>query len=101
MMPMRKSHMFLTFLFLALLLFGLMFFHAAAGQQAAAAALEEKRSLVKKLELTDLCLFTEARYTRHPAVADLNTPFQDYPMSIEHYPSGTLLLPPAHWPEGR
>ena len=34
--------------------------------------------------------------TRHPVMADVNTPFQDYPLSIEHYPSGSLMPPPAH-----
>jgi hypothetical protein len=48
------------------------------------------------LELTDLCLFTDAQYTRHPAVAVLNTPFQDYPLSFEHFPSGSLSGPPPH-----
>lgn len=98
---MRNSTPVLTFLFLSLFLFGLMFFHSAAARQAASAALEEKKTLVKKLDLTDLCLFTEARYSRHPAVADLNTPFQDYPLSIEHYPSGTLMSPPGHLVEKR
>jgi hypothetical protein len=50
--------------------------------------------LVRTLELTDLCLFTEARYTRHLSQADLNAPFQDHPMSLEHYPSGSLVMPP-------
>ena len=52
--------------------------------------------LVERLELTDLCLFTDARYARHPSMADLHTPFQDSPMSAEHFPSGTLILPPPH-----
>jgi hypothetical protein len=52
--------------------------------------------VVQRYGLTDLCLFTDARYTRHPAMADLNTPFQDYPMSFEHFPSGSFLTPPQH-----
>ena len=51
------------------------------------------RTLVKELRLTDLCLFTEARYTRHPALADRHAPFQEHPTAFEHFPSGSLLLP--------
>lgn len=51
------------------------------------------RALVKELHLTDLCLFTEARYTRHPALADRHAPFQEHPTAFEHFPSGSLLLP--------
>lgn len=58
----------------------------------------ENRTLVHVLRLTDLCLFTEARYTRHPSQADLHTPFQDHPMAQEHFPSGTLLGPPQKGP---
>ena len=46
--------------------------------------------------LTDLCIFTEARYTRNPAVADFWTAFQDHPASLEHFPSGSLIEPPPH-----
>ena len=53
-------------------------------------------NMVKQLELTDLCLFTEARYTRHISQADLFSPFQDHPMSFEHFPSGTLVGPAFH-----
>lgn len=50
-------------------------------------------ALVKELHLTDLCLFTEARYTRNPALADHHAPFQEHPAAFEHFPSGSLLLP--------
>lgn len=48
------------------------------------------------LHLTDLCLFTEARYTRHLSQADLSTPFQDHPISLEHFPSGSFLGAPEN-----
>jgi len=53
-------------------------------------------SLVRALRLTDLCLFTEASYTRHLSMADLNTPFQDSPLTFEHFPSGSLASAPRH-----
>ena len=58
---------------------------------------QERKGLVRELQLTDLCLFTEASYTRHPTQADLHTPFQDHPMSLEHFPSGSVVMPP-HFP---
>ena len=50
-------------------------------------------ALVQRLGLTDLCLFTEARYTRNPSLADLHSAFQDHPTSLEHFPSGSLVGP--------
>ena len=92
----RKSNLFLFYLFLNLLLLGLMFGHASYERNASLPSLGEKREMVQKLGLTDLCLFTDARYTRHPSMADLHTPFQDYPMSFEHFPSGSILRVPPH-----
>lgn len=51
------------------------------------------RQQVSELELTDLCLFTEARYTRHLSQADLHSAFQDHPVALEHFPSGSLVTP--------
>ncbi|WP_243312374.1 hypothetical protein [Fundidesulfovibrio agrisoli] len=66
---------------------------ADAGRRDARLALESQ--LVAELGLTDLCLSTEARYTRHLSQADLFSAFQDHPRSLEHFPSGALLPPPA------
>lgn len=44
--------------------------------------------------LTDLCVATEARYTRHPAVSDPVVPFMDHPGAIEHFPTGSFWVPP-------
>lgn len=51
------------------------------------------RALAARLSLTDLALFTEARYTRHPSQADLQSAFQDHPLALEHFPSGSLIRP--------
>ncbi|WP_413207303.1 hypothetical protein [Rhodospirillum sp. A1_3_36] len=53
--------------------------------------------VVADLGLTDLALFTEARYTRNPSLADLHTPFQDHPLALDHFPSGSLIGPPTPW----
>jgi hypothetical protein len=55
--------------------------------------LPARQQLVRALSLTDLSLWTEARYTRHPAMADLFSPFQDNPAAFEHFPAGSLMSP--------
>jgi hypothetical protein len=57
--------------------------------------LAANRMLVKALGLTDPALFTEARYTRHLSQADFFSPFQDQPGALEHFPSGSVVAPPA------
>ena len=92
----RRSTFFLgTIAGLALALAGL-FLHAFVEVRASRPALERKAAWARQLELTDLCLFTEASYTRHPSMTDSSTPFQDAPMSLEHFPSGALVGPPPH-----
>ena len=65
-------------------------------RQSHAPAIARQRALVSTLQLTDLCLFTEARYTRHLSQADLHSAFQDHPLGLEKFPSGALVAPPAH-----
>ena len=48
------------------------------------------------LGLTDLCIATEARYTRHPAVSDSVTPFMDHLGAIEHFPTGSFWVAPRN-----
>ncbi|MEW6740782.1 MAG: hypothetical protein AB1325_12880 [Nitrospirota bacterium] len=74
----------------------LLFIHASYTKVRNRFVLAEKAELVRRLELTDLALFTEARYTRHLSQADLNTPFQDSPLSFEHFPSGSIVMPSDH-----
>lgn len=70
--------------------------HAISAQPRAAGRLAREALMVEACGLTDLCLFTEARYTRHLAVADYWTAFQDHPTALEHFPSGSLVAPPPH-----
>jgi hypothetical protein len=60
---------------------------------------EATRALTTQLGLTDLALFTEARYTRHRSLADLHSAFQDAPMAMEHFPAGSLVTPPRGFPD--
>lgn len=89
----RHSTMFFLFCTLCLVTLALLAGHAATASYPQGAAQAERRQLVKSLQLTDLCLFTEARYTRHPAMADNHAPFQEHPAALEHFPSGALLQP--------
>lgn len=54
----------------------------------------ERASVVAAIGLTDLALFTEARYTRHPSMADRFSAFQDHPLALEHFPAGSVMAPP-------
>jgi len=95
-MLLRKSDVFLCSIAAAICFFALIFVHAHLAKKKGLQTLRERIEMVEALELSDLCLFTDARYTRHPSMADLHTPFQDHPMSFEHFPSGSLITPPPH-----
>jgi hypothetical protein len=90
---MRRSHAFLLILGALALLFGLMVGHASLRRRALRPVLLEQGRLVRELGLTDLCLSAEANYTRHLSQADYSAAFQDHPVSLEHFPSGTWLRP--------
>ena len=94
--PLRKANIALAVLAILLLLFGLTLADAAWRSQMVDHA--ASRALVRELGLTDLSLFTEARYTRHPTQADWHAPFQDHPAALEHFPTGSLLPPPLYAP---
>jgi hypothetical protein len=91
----RKSGLALTIAGIGALLIGLMFTHAHFQRQADLPVIESVSGVVAKLELTDLALFTEARYTRHLSQADLHSAFQDHPTALEHFPAGSIAGPPA------
>lgn len=92
---MRKSDLFLSAVAAASLLLLLSALDAALRSRASAQVIAVRSGLVAALDLTDLALFTEARYTRHPSQADLHSPFQDHPLALEHFPTGSLVPAPA------
>ncbi len=98
--PWRKSGAFLWVVSLALMLWALTFLHASLALREGEDEVHQRRELVGQLDLTDLALFTEARYTRHPSQADLHSPFQDHPLALEHFPTGSLMPAPVRtaWP---
>jgi hypothetical protein len=92
---MRPADRVLLLLAAGILGFGLTVADAARLRGAAESSSAATAALVEKLGLTDVALFTEARYTRHPSQADLHSAFQDHPAALEHFPTGALLPPPA------
>ena len=93
---MRKSTIYLAFITGCMIALAVLFsIHPLLSAPYHTKILAEKKQLVQKLGLTDLCLFTEARYTRHLSQADLHSAFQDHPMGFEHFPSGSMVLPPV------
>ena len=55
------------------------------------------QQLAKNLMLTDLALWSESRYSRHPSQADFFAPFQDFPSAIDHFPAGSMVAPPENF----
>jgi hypothetical protein len=92
----RNSSLYLAATVGLILILGGILLHAFGEVRASSPVFTRKIALVRRLELTDLCLFTEASYTRHLSMTDSSTPFQDAPMSLEHFPSGALVGPPPH-----
>lgn len=95
-MTVRNSTLFIAGVTALLLSAGGLSAHSLFAVSSAALSVAQKASLVRTLKLTDLCLFTEASYTRHLSMTDMNTPFQDSPLVFEHFPSGALVAVPGH-----
>ena len=95
-MPPRNADLFAGFLALGVLLIGLMLADAAVSRRLDEGVVRQRRAIVGTLTLTDLCLSTETRSTRHPSLADLHTPFQDHPLALDRFPSGSLMVLPPH-----
>ncbi len=68
--------------------------HARFAGASARERLAQEAALVAALGLSDPALFTEARYTRHPSLADGMAAFQDNPMGFDHFPSGSVMPAP-------
>jgi hypothetical protein len=90
----KKHSLFIVLTMVELVLLAALFLadHAAV-RHAAQQELGGKRQLAAALGLTDLAIWTEARYTRHPSQTDFFTPFQDFPGALEHFPAGAIISP--------
>ena len=91
---MNKHKVFIGLILLQTTLLGVLLLQGVSQSKTfATKELPELAALVTTLQLTDLALWTEARYTRHPSQADQFTPFQDSPSSLEHFPAGSIVAP--------
>lgn len=91
---MRKSDGFGLFIGIGMLLLAAILLQAHFVARADLPGLLQKAAVVKNLGLTDLCVSTEARYTRHLSQADWHAAFQSHPLALDHFPSGSVLGPP-------
>ena len=93
---MRRHRLFLLACGLLGALLIVLVLHARWAVRDAQPQVAANRALVSALALTDLSLWTEARYTRHPSQTDFFSPFQDLPGGEEHFPAGSILAVPPH-----
>jgi len=87
---MRPAHILFIILILLFCLDTTLYFHAKRLDKDLQSDQEIQAIAVAGLGLTDLCVATEARYTRHPSVSDPMAPFMDHPGAIEHFPTGSF-----------
>jgi len=52
------------------------------------------RRLVSELGLTDLALWSDASYCRHPISADFFSAHSLHPAAMDHFPAGSMAPPP-------
>ncbi len=91
---MRKSMAFSLFVFLCLLTIFFLGVTSEVNVSRFQSAGRDLSEITSALKLTDISFSNDARYTRHPSQADIFSAFQDYPGSIEHFPSGSVTPPP-------
>jgi len=56
--------------------------------------IKTEKLIVQEYNLTDFCLSTESRHTRHISQPELMAPFQDLPGFHDHFPSSSFFGPP-------
>ena len=78
---------FLTFLLIAI---GIFIFSGQSGSNASTQT-NADAVIAYRFLLTDLCLSTESRHTRHLSQPELIAPFQDAPGYLDHFPSSTFI----------
>ncbi|MBU0480068.1 MAG: hypothetical protein KKG47_03085 [Proteobacteria bacterium] len=91
---MTRSRFFIAFTIIELLVLSAFYGYSLhLGKEIRLKTLPARQNLVKRLGLTDFAIWTEARYTRHPSQADFFSPFQDFPLSLDHFPAGSMIAP--------
>ncbi|MBU0674742.1 MAG: hypothetical protein KJ950_08890 [Proteobacteria bacterium] len=93
---MRPTGLLLIIVTLLLMASGAAWGRAVQLRQESMESLGLNQAVTAGLGLTDLCIATEARYTRHPSISDPMAPFMDHPFAIEHFPTGSFWAVPSH-----
>ena len=93
---MRPSHKLFILLLVLIIIDSMLYLHAKRLSRDLKKDQTVQAISVAALGLTDLCVATEARYTRHPAVSDPLAPFMDHPGAIEHFPTGSFWSVPTN-----
>ncbi|MFZ5563019.1 MAG: hypothetical protein ACOZBW_03140 [Thermodesulfobacteriota bacterium] len=96
-----KYKVFAGLLLFQILLLALLAGHGLLARGRMRPTLAANRELARILQLTDLAIWTEARYTRHPSQTDFFSAFQDFPACMEHFPAGAVVSPPAFLKQGK
>ncbi|OJJ14739.1 hypothetical protein BKI52_41630 [marine bacterium AO1-C] len=53
----------------------------------------QKQQVLQRFSLSDYCLSTESRHTRHINFPEVIAPFQDLPGYHDHFPSSSFFKP--------
>ena len=77
-----KYRIFVGFIFSGVFVLSFLYMHSLRELERREEQMTAMRTLVRGLQLTDLAIWTEARYTRHPSQSDLFSPFQDFPVEM-------------------
>jgi hypothetical protein len=88
----RGAKIWLAFCFIQLCIILILYFSQSNHQ--VKENIKHKNQLVRSFLLTDYCLSTESRHTRHIALPELIAPFQDLPAYHEHFPSSSFFPTP-------
>jgi hypothetical protein len=96
----RRSYGFSLFLCLCLLAILALVVRSKLAVSGFSPVAQDLAKITAALRLTDISFSDDARYTRNPSQADLFSAFQDYPGSIDHFPSGSVIAPPDFAPLG-
>ena len=91
---MRYSNTIFIAFFITFLMIGIVYQHSQYRIKEIQPEIDIRLKITKKIGLPDLAITTAARYLRHYSLTDINTPFQDYPGSLDHFPAGFAYSTP-------
>lgn len=75
---------------------GLAYLHGLQREHETRQQLAVRCQLQQAVSLPNLAITGAARYLRHYSLADLATPFQDYPTGLDHFPAAFAFAPPDY-----